>query len=63
VLEALLAKYQDEGYTGLDDLQVLKVPPFDKMGTLVELLRPFGGREGFEQAVRELQAALYTLPG
>lgn len=61
VLEALLEKYQDEGVTGLDDLRILKVPPFDAMGTPLELLKPFGGREGFELAVRELQAALYQL--
>ena len=29
------------------------------MGTPIELLKPFGGREGFEQAVHELQAVLY----
>lgn len=60
VLEALLLKYQDEGFTELDNLSVLKIDPFDKMGTPVELLKPFGGREGFEEAVRELQAALYN---
>jgi type I restriction enzyme R subunit len=29
------------------------------MGTPVELLKQFGGRKGFEKAVRELQTALY----
>lgn len=29
------------------------------MGTPVELLKTFGGRDGFEKAVHELQAALY----
>ena len=60
VLEALLQKYQDEGLTDLDDPRMLKVPPFDTMGTPIELLKPFGGRSGFEQAVHELQAALYA---
>jgi type I restriction enzyme, R subunit len=59
VLEALLQKYQDEGFTNMDDPMVLKVTPFDGMGTPMELLKPFGGRAGFEKAVRELQAALY----
>ena len=59
VLEALLQKYQDEGVTNLDDPRMLKVPPFDTMGTPIELLKPFGGRSGFEAAVHELQAALY----
>jgi len=59
VLEALLQKYQDEGVTSLDDLKILRVTPFDTMGTPIELLKPFGGREGFEHAVHELQAVLY----
>jgi type I restriction enzyme R subunit len=29
------------------------------MGTPFELLRSFGGRDGFEKAVHELQSALY----
>lgn len=59
VLEALLQKYQDEGITGLDDPRILKIALFDAMGTAVELLKQFGGRPGFEQAVHELQSALY----
>ncbi len=59
VLEALLQKYQDEGVTGLDDPLILRVSPFDTMGTPIELLKQFGGRHGFEQAVHEIQSALY----
>jgi type I restriction enzyme R subunit len=59
VLEALLQKYQDEGVTSLDDPQILRVSPFDTMGTPIELLNTFGGRPGFEKAVHELQSALY----
>ena len=59
VLEALLQKYQDQGVMGLDDPRILKIAPFDAMGTPVELLKTFGGRDGFEKAVHELQAALY----
>ena len=59
VLEALLLKYQDDGVTELDDPQILRIAPFDTMGTPMELLKPFGDLKGFEQAVHELQAALY----
>jgi type I restriction enzyme R subunit len=59
VLEALLQKYQDEGMIGLDDPRILRLAPFDSMGTPVELLKEFGGRAGFETAVHELQSALY----
>lgn len=63
VLEALLQKYQDEGVTELDDPRILKVSPFDSMGTPIQLLKPFGGRAGFERAVHELQSELYPKAG
>ena len=60
VLEALLAKYQDEGIVGgLDNVKMLEIPPFDAMGTPFQLIKQFGTRAGFENAVHELQAALY----
>nr|WP_296430344.1 DEAD/DEAH box helicase family protein [Roseovarius sp. BRH_c41] len=59
VLEALLAKYADEGVLNLDDLGVLKISPFSGMGSVVELIRAFGGKPEFEQAVRDLQSAIY----
>ncbi len=59
VLEALLAKYQDEGVLNLEDPLILSIPPLNTMGTPVQLIREFGGRERFEQAVHELQTELY----
>ena len=59
VLAALLDKYADEGVINLDDANVLRIPPLDSLGTPVELVRAFGGKPGFERAVRDLQAALY----
>jgi type I restriction enzyme R subunit len=59
VLDALLAKYQDEGVINLDDANVLKISPFDSMGSVVQLITAFGGKAGFEKAVHELQDALY----
>jgi type I restriction enzyme R subunit len=59
VLEALLEKYADEGVMNLDDLGVLKIAPFSGMGSVVELVRAFGGKPEFEKAVHELQSAIY----
>ena len=59
VLDALLAKYADEGVLNLDDTNVLKIPPLDKLGTPMELVRAFGGKSGFEKAVHDLQSELY----
>ena len=59
VLDALLAKYADEGVINLDDANVLRIAPFTAMGAPMQLLRAFGGKPAFEQAVHEMQTALY----
>ena len=59
VLDALLAKYADEGVLNLDDANVLRIAPFTELGTPVQLINAFGGREGFVKAVHDLQSALY----
>lgn len=60
VLEALLAKYQDDGVLNLDDPLILSIPPFNSLGTRVQLIKEFGDVAGFEQAVHEMQKALYS---
>ena len=59
VLDALLAKYADEGVLNLEDANVLRIAPFSELGTPVQLINAFGGREGFVTAVHDLQSALY----
>ena len=59
VLDALLAKYADEGVLNLDDANVLRIPPFTELGTPVQLINAFGGRKQFVAAVHDLQSALY----
>ena len=59
VLDALLDKYADHGVLNLADTNVLRIPPLDRLGTPIELVRAFGGRPGFERAVHDLQSALY----
>ncbi len=60
VLDALLDKYSDEGLEPVESVDVLKVQPFNRLGTPVELVKIFGGREKYLQAVRELEKELYT---
>ena len=59
VLEALLAKYADEGVLNLDDAKVLRIAPFTTLGTPVQLIKAFGGKPSFDRAVREMQVELY----
>jgi type I restriction enzyme R subunit len=62
VLEALLSKYQDEGVVGgLDNVKILEIPPFNQMGMPFQLIKQFGTKTGFEQAVHELQDQLYKI--
>lgn len=60
VLEALLDKYADEGITSIENRKVLKHKPFDTVGTPVEIINEvFGGIENYEEAVQELEQALF----
>ncbi|KQV35767.1 MULTISPECIES: DEAD/DEAH box helicase family protein [unclassified Rhizobium] len=59
VLDMLLTKYADEGVLNLDDTNVLRIPPANTLGMPVELLRAFGGKLAFEQAVHAMQNAIY----
>nr|WP_084627438.1 DEAD/DEAH box helicase family protein [Sediminimonas qiaohouensis] len=59
VLEALLEKYADDGVLTLDDTNILQINPFSHMGTPVELMRAFGKKKDYVQAVHDLQNALY----
>jgi type I restriction enzyme R subunit len=59
VLDALLAKYADEGVLNLDDTNILRIQPLSDLGTPLELINAFGDRPAFERAVHELQSSLY----
>lgn len=59
VLDELLTKYADEGVQNIEDVKILRVNPFDKYGTPMEIIKSFGGRDKFEEAIREMEAELY----
>ena len=60
VLETLLDKYADEGITTIESDAVLRVQPFTDLGTPVELVRSFGGRPQYLQALAALERELYA---
>jgi len=60
VLNALLDKYADQGVENIESLEVLRIQPLSDLGTPVELVKAFGGKEQYLQAVRELEEALYA---
>ncbi len=60
VLETLLDKYADEGIVQIETPQILSIAPFTLFGTPVEIIRIFNGFESYQQAVQELEQALYS---
>ena len=59
VMEALLAKYADQGIEAVESADAFKVIPFPQMGTPVELIQAFGGRRQYQAALRDLETQLY----
>lgn len=62
VLENLLVKYADVGVQEIESMQVLKVQPFNQIGSLSEIVKKgFGGKPQYEQAIKELEAEIYQI--
>jgi len=61
VLSALMDKYMDQGIGELEDTRVLDNSPFDRIGSPKKIAQLFGGKEGYVQAVRELEKEIYQL--
>lgn len=61
VIEALLEMYSNEGISQLEDTQVLRLDPFIRMGKPAAIVKLFGGKEGYLQAVKELENEIYKV--
>lgn len=59
VLAALLEKYAQAGIEEIEDMKILTVNPLKEMGTPAEIVRLFGGKAQYLQALRELEAEIY----
>lgn len=60
VLEALLDKYADTGIQNIEDMKILTLDPFRKMGTASEIVSAFGGKDAYNNALNELELNLYN---
>ena len=61
VLNALLDKYADKGIASIENAKVLHLPPFNQIGTPVEIIREvFGGKVKYEKAIQELEHELFN---
>ena len=60
VLDALLEKYADQGVEQIEEFAVLQLRPISDLGTPVELVKAFGGKQQYRDAVHELESAIYS---
>lgn len=61
VLEALVDKYADEGIENIESMEVLKINPISEFGSPVEIVKSFGGRTQYLQAIKELENEIYSI--
>ena len=61
VLEALLDKYCNDGIYEVEDTNVLKLDPFVKSGKPSAIVKLFGGKDGYLQAVKKLEQEIYKV--
>ncbi len=60
VLNGLLDKYADEGISCIENTKVLRLKPFNEIGTPLEIINnAFGGKVNYERAVQELKQELF----
>ncbi len=59
VLESLLDKYADEGVSNLESMNILKVKPLTDLGSPMEIIKQFGSKAKYLEAVKELEKELY----
>lgn len=61
VLEALVDKYADEGIENIESMEVLKINPISDFGSPMEIVKSFGGRTQYLQAIKELENEIYSI--
>jgi type I restriction enzyme R subunit len=61
VLQKLLDKYADDGLLTIESTEVLKLDPLNKLGTPIELIKAFGSKQKYLEAIKELEKELYKV--
>ena len=61
VLEILLDKYMNQGITEVEDIKVLSLADFEKYGKPAKIVKLFGGKVQYEQAVKEIEESIYGI--
>lgn len=61
VIKSLLDKYADDDLLTIESLEVLKLDPLNKLGSPLEIINAFGGKQNYIQALKELENELYKV--
>ena len=61
VLEILLERYMNTGIYEIEKTEVLKLDDFKKFGKPQKIASYFGGKEGYLQAIKDLEEELYKV--
>ena len=61
VLEALLDKYLNSGIYEVEKTEILKLDPFSRIGSPSKIVKFFGGKKEYLEAVRELEEEIYSV--
>lgn len=60
VLGALLDKYASDGLKEIEETKVLQLHEFQQFGSPMKIVKAFGGKAAYEQAVKELEDEIFT---
>jgi type I restriction enzyme R subunit len=59
VIGALLDKYADDGGLDFENPEIIRLDPLSKLGSPVEIIRAFGGKTDYDDAIHALTDELY----
>ena len=60
VLGVLLEKYASDGLKEIEETKILQLQDFKEFGSPVKIIKEFGGKAAYEEAVKELEDEIFT---
>ena len=60
ILDILLEKYQTQGIKDIEDISILKLEDFKKIASPTQIVKIFGGKDKYIEAIKELEKVLYA---
>lgn len=60
VITILPEKYKDLGILELEDTKILELKEFERFGSPLNIVKMFGGKQGYLQAIKELEKEIYA---